>query len=137
MKKFSREEIRVLVDQIDFSKIKGELVPIIAQDYLTNQVLMLAFGNKDALEKTLETGYMHYYSRSRKKVWKKGEISGHFQEVESVIMDCDNDSLLMKVRQIGGACHKGYYTCFYRAFKNGKFIEIGTRIFNPEEVYGK
>ncbi|MBA7526552.1 Phosphoribosyl-AMP cyclohydrolase [subsurface metagenome] len=136
MKKFSKEEIRVLINLLDFSKIKGELVPVITQDSETNEVLMLAFANKVAIEKSLETGYMHYYSRSRQKVWKKGETSGHFQEIEKLITDCDNDSLLMMVKQIGGACHEGYYSCFYRNFKNGKFNEIRKRIFNPKDVYG-
>lgn len=136
MKKFSKEEIRVLINLLDFSKIKGELIPIIAQDHETNEVLMLAFANKVAIEKSLETGYMHYYSRSRQKVWKKGETSGHFQEIEKLITDCDNDSLLMMIKQIGGACHEGYYSCFYRNFKNGKFNEIRKRIFNPKDVYG-
>jgi len=136
MKKFSKEEIRVLINLLDFSKIKGELIPIIAQDHETNEVLMLAFANKVAIEKSLETGYMHYYSRSREEIWKKGSTSGHFQEIEKVIVDCDNDSLLMTVKQIGGACHEGYYSCFYRNFKNGKFNEIRKRIFNPKDVYG-
>lgn len=136
MKKFSQDEIRILIEQLDFSKIEGELIPVIAQDHKTNEVLMLAFTNKVAIEKSLETGYMHYYSRSRQKMWKKGETSGHFQEIEKVIVDCDNDSLLMMVKQIGGACHEGYYSCFYRNFKNGKFNEIRKRIFNPKDVYG-
>ncbi|MFX1376459.1 MAG: phosphoribosyl-AMP cyclohydrolase [Promethearchaeota archaeon] len=136
MKKFSKEEIRVLINQLDFSKINGELIPIIAQDHKTNEVLMLAFANKEAIERTLESGYMHYYSRSRQKVWKKGETSGHFQEVEELITDCDNDSILVLIRQIGAACHKGYYSCFYKNFKDGKFNELKTRIFDPKEVYG-
>ncbi len=136
MKKFSKEEIRVLINLLDFSKIKGELIPIIAQDHETNEVLMLAFANKVAIEKSLETGYMHYYSRSRQKVWQKGETSGHFQELQEIFVDCDNDSILIKVRQTGAACHEGYYSCFYRNFKNGKFNEIRKRIFNPKDVYG-
>ncbi len=135
MKKFS-QEIRVLINLLDFSKIEGGLIPVIAQDSQTNEVLMLAFANKEAIEKSLETGFMHYYSRSRQKIWKKGESSGHFQEIEELITDCDNDSLLMMVKQIGGACHEGYYSCFYRNFKNGKFNEIRKRIFNPKDVYG-
>jgi len=136
MKKFSKKDIEYLTKQLDFSKIPGDLIPVIAQDHLSNQVLMLAFANKEAIEKSLETGIMHYYSRSRQELWKKGVTSGHFQEIEELITDCDNDSILMKVRQTGGACHTGYYSCFYRNFKNGKFNEIGTRIFNPKEVYG-
>ena len=98
MKKFS-QEIRVLINLLDFSKIEGGLIPVIAQDSQTNEVLMLAFANKEAIEKSLETGFMHYYSRSRQKIWKKGESSGHFQEIEELITDCDNDSLLMMVKQ--------------------------------------
>jgi phosphoribosyl-AMP cyclohydrolase len=137
MKKFSKEEIRILTDSLDFSKIAGELIPVIAQDHKTNEVLMLAFANKMAIEKSLETGFMHYYSRSRQEMWKKGETSGHFQEIEEIITDCDNDSILMKVKQIGAACHEGYYSCFYRTFSNGKFNEIKTKIFDPKEIYGK
>jgi phosphoribosyl-AMP cyclohydrolase len=136
MKKFSKEEIRILTNSLDFSKIDGELIPVIAQDYKTNEVLMLAFANKLAIEKSLETGYMHYYSRSRRKVWKKGETSSHFQEIENLILDCDNDSILMVVKQIGGACHEGYHSCFYRNFNNGRFNEIRKRIFDPKKVYG-
>jgi len=136
MKKFSKEEIRVLIDSLDFSKIEGELIPVIAQNLDSNEVLMLAFASKEAIQKSLETGLMHYYSRSRQEIWKKGKTSGHFQEIKKIIVDCDNDSLLMMIKQIGGACHEGYYSCFYRNFKNGKFNEIRKRIFNPKDVYG-
>ena len=136
MKKFSQDEIRVLIEQLDFSKIEGELVAVIAQDSETNEILMFAFANKEAIEKSLETGYVHYHSRSRNSLWKKGMASGHFQEIEEIIVDCDNDTIIMRVKQIGGACHEGYYSCFYRNFKNGKFNEIRKRIFNPKDVYG-
>lgn len=135
MRNFSKKDIEGLTKQLDFSKIEGGLIPIITQDFKTKEVLMVAFANKEAVELSLETGVMHYYSRSRQELWKKGETSGHIQEIKKVIVDCDNDTILMRVKQTGGACHKGYYSCFYRNFKNGKFIEIGTRIFNPEEVY--
>jgi len=134
--KFSKKEIKILTEQLDFSKIPGDLIPVIAQDHLTNEVLMLAFANKEAIEKTLETGFMHYFSRSREKIWKKGETSGHFQEIEELITDCDNDSILVFIKQTGAACHEGYYSCFYKNFRNGKFNEIRPRIFNPKEVYG-
>ncbi len=137
MRKFSQDEIRIIVEQLDFSKTPGDLIPVVVQDHLTKEVLMLAYATKEAVELSLETGIMHYYSRSRQKIWKKGETSGHFQEIEEVITDCDSDSLLVFIKQIGAACHEGYYSCFYKNFKNGKFNEIGTRIFNPEEVYGK
>ncbi|MFW9876169.1 MAG: phosphoribosyl-AMP cyclohydrolase [Candidatus Thorarchaeota archaeon] len=136
MKKFSQEEIGAFINLLDFSKIEGELIPIIVQDYETNEVLMLAFANKVAIEKSLETRYMHYYSRSRQRVWKKGEISGHFQEIEKIFVDCDKDSILMTVKQIGGACHEGYCSCFYRTFSEGTLKEIKKRIFNPKDVYG-
>ncbi|MFX1312973.1 MAG: phosphoribosyl-AMP cyclohydrolase [Promethearchaeota archaeon] len=135
MKKFSIEEIEIILNQLDFSKIEGNLIPVIAQDYKTNQVLMLAYASKEAIQKSLETGYAHYYSRSRKKLWKKGETSGHFQEIKELIIDCDNDSILIKIRQIGAACHKGYYSCFHKQLKNRKFKIIGKKIFNPFEVY--
>lgn len=136
MRNFSKKEIEVLTKQLDFSKLPGDLIPVIAQDYQTNEVLMLAFTNKVAIEKSLETGYMHYYSRSRQEIWKKGKTSSHFQEIEEIFVDCDNDSILIKVRQTGAACHKGYYSCFYRIFKDGGFKEIKKRTFDPKEVYG-
>ena len=139
MKKISKDQIEEFIDQLDFSKFGdlGELLPIVVQDYQSNEVLMLAYINKTALKKTLETGFAHYYSRSRQKVWQKGEESGHIQKVKGVFVDCDNDSLLMKVKQIGGACHKGYYSCFYTAFMNGELKIIYEKIFNPKEVYKK
>ena len=94
------------------------LVPAIAQDVVTGEVLMQAYMNKEALEKTLQTGKAHYYSRSRKKLWLKGETSGHFQHVVSIYADCDNDSILMKVVQDGAACHTGNYSCFFNELKS-------------------
>ncbi|HOV25607.1 MAG TPA: bifunctional phosphoribosyl-AMP cyclohydrolase/phosphoribosyl-ATP diphosphatase HisIE [Pseudobacteroides sp.] len=90
------------------------LIPVITQDYKTNEVLMLAYMNKEAYEKTIETKKVHYWSRSRSKLWLKGETSGHFQYVKSICVDCDNDTLLIKVEQVEAACHTGNYTCFYR-----------------------
>ncbi|MFW9897724.1 MAG: phosphoribosyl-AMP cyclohydrolase [Candidatus Thorarchaeota archaeon] len=137
MIKYSSEEIDEFIKLLDFSKIKGGLIPIITQDYRTSEVLMLAFANEDAIRKTLETGFSHYYSRSRKTLWKKGETSGYVQEIQHIITDCDNDSILFKVKQIGAACHKGYDTCFYNEFKDGKLKIIGKKVFNPDEVYKK
>lgn len=137
MIKYSSEEIDEFIKLLDFSKIKGGLIPIITQDYRTNEVLMLAFANEDAIRKSLETSFSHYYSRSRKTLWKKGETSGHVQEIQNVITDCDNDSILFKVKQIGAACHKGYDTCFYNEFKDGELKIIGKKVFNPDEVYKK
>ncbi len=121
----------------DFEKTGG-LVPVIAQDWQTGEVLMLAYMNEEAWEKTLETGKVHYYSRSRQKIWLKGESSGHFQIVKEIRLDCDLDTLLIKVEQLGGAaCHKGYRSCFFRRFKDGNLEVVGEKIFDPEVVYGK
>jgi len=98
----------------NFSKLNG-LIPVIAQDYRTGEVLMLAFMNEEAFNKTLETGNVWYYSRTRKRLWMKGESSGNIQKVREILIDCDNDSLLIKVEQIGDtACHTGHRSCFYR-----------------------
>jgi len=113
-------------------EIKGDLVPTIAQDAKTGEVLMLAYMNKEALEKTLETGKAHYWSRSRKKLWLKGESSGHVQEVKDIRIDCDEDTILLKVEQEGGACHMGYRSCFYRDM-DGKVV--GEKVFEPDDVY--
>lgn len=104
------------IDSIDFEKGEG-LVPVIVQNYNTNDVLMLAYANKEAAKKTIETGYGHYWSRSRKKLWKKGETSGHFQKVHNVLVDCDQDTLLYIVDQTGVACHTGEKTCFHNKLK--------------------
>ncbi|MHA2048677.1 MAG: phosphoribosyl-AMP cyclohydrolase [Promethearchaeota archaeon] len=135
MKKFSKEEIEVLLDKLDFSKIEGNLIPVIAQDHQTNEVLMLAFANRMAVEKSMKTGFAHYYSRSRKTIWKKGETSGHVQEINEIIIDCDNDSILIKIKQEGAACHEGYYSCFYKECKGGQFRVKSKQLFNPKEVY--
>ena len=119
---------------IDFTKMDG-LVPVVAQDSETNEILMLAYANKEALDLTISTGYAHYYSRSRKKIWKKGGTSGHIQKIEEIRVDCDQDSLIYKVIQTGGACHTGYYSCFYRIVdSNGLYIS-GKKIFNPKKIY--
>ena len=90
------------------------IIPVITQDYKTNKVLMLGFMDKTALKKTLKNGKVTYLSRTRKKLWQKGEISGHFQLVKEIFLDCDNDTLLIRVRQIGNVCHTGKKTCFYQ-----------------------
>lgn len=113
-------------------------MPVIAQDYETGDVLMMAYTNETAWHKTLETGKVHYWSRSRQKLWLKGESSGHVQLVKSIYVDCDLDTVLIKVEQLGGAaCHKGYRSCFYREVKEGDLQINGERVFDPEEVYGK
>ena len=123
--------------EINFNKFNG-LIPVIVQDYLSNEILMLAFMNQEAWDKTLETQKAHYWSRSRNKLWLKGEQSGHFQLVKKILIDCDDDTLLLKVEQIGGAaCHTGYNSCFFRELKDGEFrIFKEEKIFDPEKVYG-
>ena len=112
MIKLDKESAERLAQSMDFEKEHG-LLPAVSQDQKNGDVLMLAFMNRDALMKTLTTGYAHYWSRSRKKLWKKGEESGHFQQVRAVYVDCDRDSLLLMVDQIGHCCHVGKPTCFY------------------------
>ena len=122
---------------IDFEKCGG-LVPVIAQDWQSGEVLMLAYADKEAFEETLSTGKAVYFSRSRGKLWRKGEQSGNFQIVKEILVDCDRDSLIYKVEQIGGAaCHTGHRSCFYTALQDGKATELYPPVFNPDEVYGK
>jgi phosphoribosyl-AMP cyclohydrolase len=117
-------------------KINGEELAIaIAQHHQTNEVLMVAFINREAFEKTVKKGTMHYFSTSRKKIWHKGEDSGHIQEVKEIFIDCDGDSLLFKVEQKVGACHKGYYSCFFRRIEENRWIVSGAKTFNPADVY--
>jgi phosphoribosyl-AMP cyclohydrolase len=119
----------------DFNKGKG-LVPAIVQDFETNEVLMLAYVNSEAWQKTLETGKATYWSRSRNRLWVKGETSGNVQIVKEILIDCDSDTLLFKVEQKGGAaCHTGYQSCFYRRISGGKEEIIGKKIFDPGDVY--
>ncbi|HOP86025.1 MAG TPA: phosphoribosyl-AMP cyclohydrolase [Syntrophorhabdaceae bacterium] len=110
------------------------LVPVVVQDYISKDVLMLAYMNKEALELTLKTKTAHYFSRSRQKLWLKGETSGHTQKVKSIKVDCDNDTILMEVEQTVGACHTGYWSCFYRTWENGWHI-TGKKVFESKEVY--
>jgi len=104
-----------IIDIFDWQKVNG-LAPVIVQDYLTGKVLMLAYMSKESLQKTLDGGKMIYYSRTRNCLWTKGETSGCFQYIKSIFLDCDNDSLLIKVKQIGNACHTGNKTCFYKQY---------------------
>ena len=113
----------------------GGLYTVVAQDATSKEVLMVAYASKEAIEKTIETGKAHYYSTSRKKIWLKGETSGHIQEVSEILIDCDGDALIYKVKQVGGACHTGYQSCFYRKLKDGKLKVIGNKIFDPKTVY--
>ena len=120
-----------------FDKGNG-LLPVIAQDHETGEVLMLAYMNRQAWEKTLETGKVHYWSRSRDKLWLKGETSGHVQLLKAAFTDCDLDTILVKVEQLGGAaCHKGYRSCFYRKVQGESLVIIGEPVFDPKEIYKK
>ena len=113
-------------------------IPAIAQDAKTGQVLMTAFMNRAALDKTIQTGYATYFSRSRNKLWKKGEQSGHFQKVQQILVDCDQDCLILKVTVDAGQCHTGYQSCFYRALKQDipKQLEfIAEKVYDPKETY--
>jgi phosphoribosyl-AMP cyclohydrolase len=122
---------------VDFAK-SGGLIPAIAQDAATGEVLMLAYMNQESFEETLRTGRACYFSRSRNKLWRKGEESGNVQDIIEIRIDCDRDTILLKVNQIGGAaCHTGNRSCFYRKIENGTLIEDGIRVFDPKEVYKK
>ena len=122
--------------ELDFSKENG-LLPAIVQDYRTGKVLMLAYINRVSWEKTLKTGEAHYWSRSRQEIWHKGQSSGHVQKIKEIWADCDNDTILFKVEQLGGAaCHTGYESCFYRQIdRGGKATLVGERVFDPKKVY--
>ena len=119
----------------DFAKGDG-LVPVIVQSAETGEVLMLAYMNEPAYQKTLETGEAHFWSRSRKSLWHKGGTSGHVQKVRAIRLDCDSDTLLLLVDQIGGAaCHEGYRSCFYREWKNSAVSQCCPVVFDPEEAH--
>jgi phosphoribosyl-AMP cyclohydrolase len=123
--------------ELDFSKSDG-LIPAIAQDWVTGEVLMLAYINRLSWEETLKSGNATYWSRSRNKLWKKGEESGNVQKIKEILVDCDDDTVIFKVDQIGGAaCHTGYRTCFYRKIDGGELKTIGQKVFNPEDRYKK
>jgi phosphoribosyl-ATP pyrophosphohydrolase/phosphoribosyl-AMP cyclohydrolase len=121
-----------MINNIKFDE-RG-LVPAIIQDYQSGQVLMMAYMNSESLEKTISTRKTWFYSRSRQSLWNKGETSGHVQTVKEILFDCDEDTLLIKVEQIGAACHTGHYSCFYR---NAVGEEITPQVFDPEKIYGQ
>ncbi|MFN3550626.1 MAG: phosphoribosyl-AMP cyclohydrolase [Endomicrobiia bacterium] len=131
----SNKKLKKIIESIKFNE-QG-LAPAIIQDYKTNKVLMLAYMNKEALLKTLSTKKTHFYSRSRKKLWMKGEQSGNVQKVKDVYIDCDSDCILIKVNQVGkAACHTGYESCFYRKItKDFGFKIVDKKIFDPQKVY--
>lgn len=119
---------------IDFDSLKYEngLIQAIVQDHVNKEVLMCAYMDREALEKTIETGLAHFWSRSRQKLWKKGESSGHVQKVKEIRIDCDLDSVLLLVEQVGGACHMGYRSCFFRTLEG---VVVGEKVFEPDDVY--
>ena len=120
--------------RLDFSKGNG-LIPAIVQDYKTGKVLMLAYINEEAWKRCLQTGETHFWSRSRRKIWHKGESSGNVQKIKEIFVDCDNDTVLFLVEQIGGAaCHEGYESCFHKKVeKDGTYRIVGKKIFDPKE----
>jgi phosphoribosyl-ATP pyrophosphohydrolase/phosphoribosyl-AMP cyclohydrolase len=111
------------------------LIPVVVQDERTRDVVMVAYMNAEALELTLKTGRAHYYSRSRNTLWLKGETSGHYQAVAGLFLDCDGDTLLLVVDQKVAACHTGYWSCFYRSWRDG-WVEVGEKVFDEDAVYG-
>ena len=120
---------------IDFDKTGG-MVPVITQDEASGEVLMMAYMNPEAFAETLRTGRACYFSRSRNRLWRKGEESGNVQEVRGVYVDCDGDALLLKVRQVGGAaCHEGYPSCFFRRVSEDGVQVVAQRVFDPRQVY--
>ena len=123
--------------ELDFKK-SGGLIPAIAQDWKTGEVLMLAYINEESWKETLRTGHGVYWSRSRSKLWHKGEESGNVQIVKEILVDCDADTVIFKVEQVGGAaCHEGYHTCFFRKVAGDKPEVVGERVFDPKKVYKK
>ena len=121
--------------KIDFDKGNG-LIPVIIQDASTNEVLMLGYMNQASWEKTLETKKVTFWSRSRQRLWMKGETSGHVQEIQEIFLDCDGDTCLIKVKQIGGAaCHTGFRSCFHHLYERGRWKISGEKVFDPKEVY--
>jgi phosphoribosyl-AMP cyclohydrolase len=133
---------QIIEEGIDFTPKfdSNGLIRTIAQDARTGQVLMAAFMNRQALDLTIQTGFATYFSASRQKLWKKGEESGHFQKVEQVLVDCDQDCLLLKVTVDAGQCHVGYQSCFYRALKKGssnKLEFIAKKVYDPKKAYKK
>ena len=130
------KEIDEIVSQLRFDD-KG-LITAVAQDYRTGEILMLAHMNEESFRKTVETGEAVYWSRSRKKLWHKGEESGNVQKIRELLIDCDGDAIVMKIDQVGdAACHTGNRSCFYRKLDNGTLIDVGVRIFDPDKVYKK
>jgi phosphoribosyl-AMP cyclohydrolase len=123
---------------LNFTKSSDGLLPAIVQDYKTGEVLMLAYINELAWQETMKTGKAHYWSRSRSKLWLKGETSGHVQVIHDILVDCDDDTVIYKVEQLGeAACHTGHRSCFYRRVEGDELVVEGNRVFDPAEVYKK
>ena len=123
--------------ELDFAKSVDGLLPAIVQDAESGEILMLAYINKESWHKTLETGKAHFWSRSRNTLWLKGESSGNVQLVKDIFVDCDQDTVVFKVEQLGGAaCHKGYRSCFFRRVKDDELEVLGEPVFDPAKVYG-
>lgn len=120
----------------DFDRGNG-LLPAIAQDHASSEILMLAWMNEESFQESLRTGRACYYSRSRSRLWRKGEESGHVQEIVSVHVDCDADAILLKVKQHGAACHEGYASCFFRELRDGKVVIESEPLVDPDKVYKK
>jgi phosphoribosyl-AMP cyclohydrolase len=124
--------------ELNFSKNENGLLPAIVQDHETGAVLMLAYINDLAWRETLKTGRAHYWSRSRNRLWLKGESSGHVQIIREILVDCDEDTVVFKVEQVGGAaCHKGYESCFFRRVDHGRLEVCSAKVFDPDKVYGR
>ncbi|MDI6819908.1 MAG: phosphoribosyl-AMP cyclohydrolase [Candidatus Hodarchaeaceae archaeon] len=130
--KFSLRQAQSVVKKLSF---RDGLVTAVARDFRSKDVLMVAHMNEEAVIRTLTTGLMHYWSRSRGRLWLKGEVSRHYQHVRDVWVDCNGDALVFDVEQVGAACHKGYYSCFYRKVERGELVQVLKRKFKPEEVY--
>ena len=124
------------IDILDFGKQDG-LITAVVQDYRTHRVLMVGYMNREAFEQTVSTGHVTFFSRSRHKLWTKGETSGHFLVLKSIATDCDADALLVQAEPIGpGVCHNGYESCFYRTLKDDGWQEQEAKVYNADEVYG-
>ena len=125
-----------MTDILDFDKQSG-LITAVVQDAKTDRVLMVGYMNREAFERTVETGRVTFFSRSRQKLWTKGESSGHYLVLQSISTDCDGDALLIKAEPIGpGVCHNGFYSCFYRTLESGAWVERDERAYDPDAIYG-
>ena len=125
-----------MAEFLDFDKQSG-LITAVVQDAATGRVLMVGYMNREAFDKTVSTGHVTFFSRSRQKLWTKGESSGHYLNLKSIAADCDGDALLVQAEPIGpGVCHAGYNSCFYRALEDGKWVESESRVYDPDAVYG-